>query len=171
MDCHAKRLECVQLAGAVIRRGVVRKAGASSTHSKRFAQSGCGSASLRSLWLKRLCLGLLLHIDDADLVRELAGARQPAHKSDLLAIGREHARLRARSRHVVHARGEAFGVSGSNFGYTNAVIHYVRNLPAIWTPGECGSYRPRIAGHLPQWPAGGGDRPELREPAMVFHRE
>src|ERR1035438_5794025 len=140
MDCHAKRLECVQLAGAIIRRGVVRKAGASWTHSKRFAQSGCGSASLRSLWLKRLCLGSLFHIDHADLVRKLARGRQPAHKSDPPAIGREHARFRARSRHIVRARGEAFGVSGSNFGYTNAVIHYMRNLPAIWTPGERGSY-------------------------------
>src|ERR1017187_9594171 len=155
MDCHAKRLECVLLAGAVIRRGVVRKEGASSTHSKCFAQSGCGSASLRSLWLKRLCLGSLLHIDHADLVRKLAGGWQPAHESDPLAVGREHARFRARSRHVVRARSKAFGVSGSNFGYANAVIHYMRNLPAIRTPGERGSYRPRIAGHLPQWPAGG----------------
>ena len=46
MGLHAKRLECVQLAGAVLGGGG-SKAGASSTHSKRFAQFGCGVAALR----------------------------------------------------------------------------------------------------------------------------
>ena len=39
--CFAKRMECVQLAGALVGKGV-SKAGASSTHSKRFARFGCG---------------------------------------------------------------------------------------------------------------------------------
>src|ERR1019366_1215165 len=160
-----------ELGGVIIGRGVVQKAGPSSTPSKRFAQSGCGSASLRSLWLKRLCLGLLLRIDYADLVRKLAGGRQPAHKSDPPAIGREHARFRARSRHIVRARGEAFGLAGSSLGYANAAIHYVRNLPTIRIPSECGSYRPRIAGDLPQRSAAGRDCPELRDPGIVFHQE
>src|SRR6266852_2149107 len=41
-DEVAKRLECVELAPAVERRGS-SKAGASSTHSKRFARFGCAS--------------------------------------------------------------------------------------------------------------------------------
>src|SRR5713101_9443808 len=42
----AKRLECVELAPAIERRGSL-KAGASSTHSKRFAQFGSGAIPTR----------------------------------------------------------------------------------------------------------------------------
>jgi hypothetical protein len=46
MNCPAKRLECVELAPAFAAPGLMT-APASWTHSKRFAQFGCGLAALR----------------------------------------------------------------------------------------------------------------------------
>src|ERR1039458_3697257 len=68
----------------------------------------------------------LLHSDNEDLVRKLAGGRHSPHKGDHLAIGREHARFRARGRSIVRAQREASSLAGSNLGYTNAVVQIGR---------------------------------------------
>src|ERR1035441_635196 len=105
----------------------------------------------------------LRHRDNADLVRKLARGGHPAHKDYPLAIGREHACLRARGSTIVRARGKASGLTGRDLGNANAIVHYMRDLPAIGTPGEGRSYWPAVAGHLPQRPAAEIGRASCRE--------
>ena len=100
----------------------------------------------------RLCRVSMLRADlqenHANLVGLAAASCLPPHEGDLAAVGRKHARFRARSSFIGRALRQTAALTGRVIDEKHTVVRQQREAATIRTPGERGRDGPRAVREL-----------------------